>query len=217
MKSLSRALASLALVALVASSAHADTLGPSKRDTRGFISHLSKGIFEIGVDSLLVWTSRTTTINDVETSSSELTLSLGPTFRYFVIDNLAVSLNINALVTRTGAGDDALTTYGVLGLVDVDYYIPLGRGMFFKPGVGGGGFWKTRKEDVGASLQKSFNTVGGAFRVQVGFVYYTSPKFNLRANLDFLGQFGTTTSDGEPDQSLFQMDLGWNVGAAYVF
>lgn len=215
-----RAIASLALVTLMATSANADSLGPSRWSERGFITHLNKGLMGIGVDSLIVWTSRSITVDSTTTSASEMTLSIGPTFRYFVIDNLGVSLNVNALVTRQNPGDEAISEFGVLGLVDVDYYISLGRGMFFKPGVGGGGFWKTRSEAIDPatpSVKQSFTTTGGAFRVQLGFVYFTSPKFNLRASIDFLGQFGTTTSDNVPDQSVFQMDLGWNVGAAFVF
>lgn len=220
MKQLARALAPLVLSAVLATTAHADTLGPSQRDDRGYITRLGKGLMELGLDSLVVWTSRTTTVNDVATSSSEMTLSVGPTFRYFVVDNLGLSLNVNALVTRTNPGGEPLTTVGALGLLDVDYYLSLGKGMFFKPGVGVGGFWKTRSEAVDPStpsVKQSFTTTGGAFRVQLGFVYYTSPKFNLRASLDFIGQIGTTRSDNVPDVNLMQLDLGWNVGAAYVF
>ncbi|TNF31070.1 MAG: hypothetical protein EP329_12900 [Deltaproteobacteria bacterium] len=221
MKHLSlRAIPSLALVALLATAAQADTLGPTQQSERGYITNLSKGLMEVGLDSLIVWTSRSLTVNDIETSSSEMTLSVGPTFRYFVIDNLGVALNVNALVTRRNPGTEAVTEMGVLALLDVDYYLKLGKGMFFKPGVGAGGLFKTRSEPIdpaNPSIKQSFNTTGGAFRVQLGFVYYTSPKFNLKACLDFLGQFGTTKSDNVPDQSLFQMDLGWNVGAAYVF
>ena len=220
MKHLTRAIAPLVLLTLLGTTAYADTLAPSAKNERGYITRLGKGLMELGLDSLVVWTSRSITVNDVEASSSELTLSVGPTFRYFVIDNLGVSLNVNALVTRRNPGDEAVMEYGVLALLDVDYYVSLGKGMFFKPGVGGGGLFKTRSEVVDPlqpSVKQSFTTIGGAFRVQLGFVYYTSPKFNLRASLDFLGQFGTTKSDNVPDQSLFQMDLGWNVGAAMVF
>lgn len=215
------------LVTLTAGPALADTLGPTQKDGRGFITRLGKGLFEFGVDSLFVYTSRKISVNDTDASTSAATMVLGPNFRYFLIDNLALSLNINGLVAHqststTTAGvtvDSSTTEVGVLGLLGADYYVSLSKNMFFKPGLAGGGFWKSYDEPspTDPEATRKITTVGGALRVQLGLVYYTSEKFNLKAGVDFLALFGTRTQDGAPDESLFQMDLGWNVGFGYVF
>lgn len=220
-------LAALTMLAAAPTPGRADTLGPRDRDDRGEITRLGKGLMEIGLDSLFVWTSRSVEVGGTTTKASTSTVSVGPTFRYFLIDNLGLSLNVNALVSHDAASTETAgvtdevsnTELGVLGLVDLDYYVALGHGFFLKPGLGGGGFWKSRDEPLASdpSLKRTITTTGGAFRVQLGFVYYASPKFTMRASVDFLGLFGTRTSDGSPDESLLQMDLGWNVGAGYVF
>ncbi len=105
------------------------------------------------------------------------------------------------------------TELGVLGTLHADYLLRVGRGVFVKPGLGLGGFWTSADVPIeGSALERSATTVGGVVRAQLGLVYYTSAKFNLRAS------FGKRTSDDEViDVSVFELDLGWNVGFSYVF
>ena len=229
MRSLILSLALTPALALAAPAAQADTLGPSSREERGFITRLGKGLFELGVGSLLVYTSRTTGIDESEASTSAATVAVGPSLRYFLIDNFALMLDVSALIahqsastTVAGATSESSTTeVGVLGLVGADYYLSLSKNMFFKPGLAVGGFWKSYSEPSPADpdATRKVTSAGGAGRVQLGLVYYTSPKFNLKAGLDVLALFGTRSGDGasDPDEDLFQLDLGWNVGFGYVF
>lgn len=65
---------------------------------------------------------------------------------------------------------------------------------------------------------------GGVARGQIGLVKYTSSNFNLKASIDVIAAFGSvnetedgTSNSAEIKRSLLEIDVGWNVGFAYVF
>lgn len=221
-----RTLLAATLACALAPPALADSLKPWV-DEYGVVSRVERGIAELGLDNVLIFTSRSESDNGTDGSSTNVTFIGGPTFRYFIIDNLSLGLNANFLMrsasveTTVGAQTTSVsaTELGVLGTLHADYLLRVGRGMFVKPGLGLGGFWTSADVPIeGSALERSATTVGGVVRAQLGLVYYTSAKFNLRASIDTLLLFGKRTSDDEViDVSVFELDLGWNVGFSYVF
>lgn len=222
----------LAIAGLLACGvATADTLRPSSG--HGHITRINKGVVELGLDNILLirFGSDTTPAIGAAKETKRTTFSAnfigGPTFRYFLIDNLSLSLNVNftAGVTSTTTDVGGTSTeseakeLGVLGGIMVDYYVRLGRGMFFKPGIGGGGYFASISTPTGqANLTRKDSRFGGLGRVQLGFVYYTSVHFNLKAAVDILFAFGKRSVEGQDEKnSEVLVDAAWNVGFAYVF
>lgn len=205
----------------------ADTLTPQKQEI-GVISEISAGIAEIGIENLLILTINNNSADGLDVSSTSVSFIGGPTFRYFVMNNLSVGLNVNLLLqsssvettTATQTTNAESSEVGVLGTVMADYYVNLGRGMFLKPGIGGGGFYTSTDLPVaeGSDVVQKASASGGVVRAQLGFVYYTSRHFNLRAGIDALMLFGSRTTDNsDVSVDVFELDLGWNVGFSYVF
>lgn len=222
------------LTLLMAFPASADRLTRGGKDY-GHITRLGKGIMEFGLDNVLVVKSISSTTPEVEgtdtgdTVSSTLTAVFvgGPTFRYFLIDNLSLSLNANVEIrhdsvsTKIGKAAETeakSTSLGVLGTLMVDYYISVGRGMFIKPGIGGGGFYLSeRTPTADPNIERKQTRLGGVGRFQFGFVYYVNNNWNLKANVDVLARFGSITPEEGESISLLEIDTGWNVGFAYIF
>ncbi len=214
--------APIVVVALVVAStvSHADTLTPKGIDTRGVITHISKGVFELGIDSTLIFQSRSDEdAGGITTTSTQLTVVAALTPRYFIIDNLSASLSLGFLATSGSVDTVSTSETGGVFLAAADYYLRLGGGLFIKPGLGVGGFITNTSVDIGAGLSQDESGSGFAGRAQLGLVYYASSRFNVKAGLDFLMLFGSsTTEDGtDTSRSFQQFSLGWNVGFGYTF
>lgn len=222
-----------------AAAAGADTLQPGSGQY-GEITRLGRGIAELGLENLLIIRSNSETTKakgssaETEASTFATVFVGGPTFRYFLIDNLSLSINANLYVQHSSTetksdgksvSDTSVTEMGILGTVMAEYAVSMGRGMFLRPALGGGGFYTSQETPVevnGKELKQKTSRAGGAARAQVGLVYYTSAHFNLRAAVDVLMQFGTRKLDAEgeapeSEKSQTLVDVGWNVGFMYVF
>jgi hypothetical protein len=234
-------LAFVAIGAMAAPESQADTVGSSYR---GFTS-VAKGVKEIGVDNLFLLRHESVPLTDApDTTVSTMDIAYvgGLTPRYFVTDNVALALNLDffyrkssvSTETKDPAGGDPVedtqteTDTGFLGFVMANYYLKLGNSMFFKPGIGGGGFVGTRSRPTAGQPGQETKTSlsGGAGRLDLGFAFYTSQSFNLKAGVDVIARFGkekpeedaTLPSGEEPEsQSFTTIDAGFNVGFAYSF
>jgi hypothetical protein len=139
-------------------------------------------------------------------------------------------MNSAEVTTGTTTTESSFTDLGFLATVMADYYISVGRGMFIKPGIGGGYFRVSGDKDVaginvagtnvaGTNLVEKITRFGGVGRVQLSLVFYTSNQFNLKAGVDVLARFGSKESDQDPSTgstSILEIDAAWNVGFAYV-
>ncbi len=229
----------LGLVLTLTLPAAADTLRPGT-GKYGHITRINKGVAELGLDNILIVRSnsekRTPEAGGDATTTSTLSAIFvgGPTVRYFIIDNLSLSANINldmvhtSSKTETGAvsTEDKFTEFGFLATVMADYYLSLGRGMFIKPGLGGGYFLLSGSKPIEVAGQNnvkvSTKRSGGVGRFQLSLVFYTSQNFNLKAGVDVLARFGSKTEETDGTESkdtisLLEIDSGWNVGFSYVF
>jgi len=223
-------LVGLGLVLAMTLPAAADTLRPGT-GKYGHITRINKGVAELGLDNILIVRSNSEKTTpegggDATTDSSLSAIFVGgPTFRYFIIDNLSLAANINLDMVHTStksetAGTTAetkFTEFGFLATVMADYYLSLGRGMFIKPGLGGGyfllsGIQQIEVAGLGELTLKSTRS-GGVGRFQLSLVFYTSQNFNLKAGVDVLARFGAkkTETDGtesKDDISLLEIDAG---------
>jgi hypothetical protein len=225
---LSCAAAALGLAAAPAA-ASAEAVGSNYQ---GF-SRVQRGVFELGFENLLllrqnsVDLSETTTRNDLD-----VVYTVGLTPRYFVIDNLALGINVNYFLRKleveteteangqksseTQTTDDA----GFIGFVMANYYMRLGNSFFFKPGVGAGGFTGTRErpgDPANPSVKLETSLTGVAGKLDLGFAFYASRSFNLKAGVDVVFRSGQEKPEEGDARDFTSLDAGFNVGAAYVF
>jgi len=201
------------------------------------ITKVRKGVFDLGMDSLLILrsTSTPTEVDGEEVgSTSQLGLSFagGPALRYFVIDNLSVGADLHFLYIKNSSSvedqsgntsDFGSSDSAFLGFLTGHYFVRLGSGLFFKPGLGVGGFYGSRSIpdplDSARSLNGSLS--GGAGKADLGFAFYANSHFNLRAGLNLVYYLGSVSSDSAQGTSIegsfSTMEAGFSVGLGYSF
>jgi hypothetical protein len=198
------------LIMILPAPALADTL-ESGADNSGTITRIGKGVKELGFDSMLVVGYDKTG----EASSLKATLLAGPTFRYFIRDNLSLAVNGSFLFKSASAGDlGGQTDIGGLGTISAGYYASLGRGMFLEPLIGVGGFFGNRTIGKDPAALRS-SIFGGTGRAGLGLVFYPSSHFNLHAGPEAVVSFGKSSAG--TGEGFLSMDAGFNVGMTYVF
>ena len=212
------------------------TYADSLRVDSGGIRSIPGGVKELGLETMFLFHYESTTKPDTpddSISNSDLRWIAGATFRYFVIKNLGISLNVNFfmnthsnIVTETDEEiEHKSSDIGGIGFLMVNYYINLGRNFFIAPGIGGGGFIGTRtRPEPGSTVEKHESSlVGGNARVDLTLVYYISNKVCLRAGVDFVAWFGSDTLKVEADEeapegdSFMTTDAGLSIGFMYIF
>ena len=182
---------------------------------------INKGVVDLGFfDCLLLMRY----LNDSSRGASSFYVSFlgGFSPRYFLANNLALGLSLN-LMAQKELTNEARTRVdssdlGFLGLVTVHYFVRLGHGFFFKPGIGGGGFLGERDRpgaDPGTVIESSL--YGGAVLIDLGFSFYVSKYVNLRAGPDVLLRFGVDAPVNDDSTSFVAMDAGLAVGFGYSF
>lgn len=203
------------------------------------VSEVGAGVKEVGIESMFVLSSKgkaeTTAGAKDDTSNMRVSLLGGVFFHYFVADNLYLTGNVGALYRSDstsvgGASIGKASSVGFLGTVGAGFLARLGGGMFLVPAVGVGGYSlntdTTSKVVVGTSssdVTVSSGEAGLAVRLELGFVFYSSAKFNLFARPQALVLLGTSKLKNQPagasDQSskTTTIDGGFDVGVSLVF
>lgn len=203
------------------------------------VSEVGAGVKEIGLESMFVLSSKGKAETQAgakdDTSATRVSLLGGLFFHYFVADNLYLTGNVGALYRSDSASVAGTTvskasSVGFLGTVGAGYLLRLGGGMFLAPAFGVGGYSlntdTTSKLTVGGSttdVTVSSGEGGLAARVELGFVFYSSAKFNLFARPQALILLGTSKLKnqpaGTPDNSSKSttIDGGFDVGVSFVF
>lgn len=215
----------LALLALVwTGTAQARTVSGTYR------GKIKKGVFQLGFDNFLLFRSDTTSPPDSDDSTavSNLIWTGGITPRYFVINNLAVSAQLNFFiesqktVTTIGSTETETETSdsGFLGIVMAHYYVHTTGGMFFKPGIGGGYLSATRSipdpTDAAKKIESSISGIVG--KLDLGLEYFATRQFSLRAGPEVLLRLGSETfEDDSEGPTSTRIDATFAVGFGYVF
>ena len=201
--------------------------GSTVRSGTSGYEKIGKGVFDLAVDNLVLVHYHSQPGAD-ESSSSSLYASYiaGATVRRFISDNFSLGLSVNwgyqrsaETVEAAGATQESVVTdSGLLGFLIANYYVRLGNGLFLKPGIGVGGLWGTRSVPGTANTVVTSDLIGGAARLDLGFVYYATPHFNLKAGMDVIMRAGNETTEGAPEGPTFvSHDVGIRAGLGYSF
>lgn len=174
----------------------------------GSVNKLKKGLMDIGVDSLWILAYS----QDETTETSRLSLQTGITIRRFIRDNLAVGGRASGFYHSFGEADEER---GAMGMLVANYYMRLGSGMFFAPGVSVGGLIGTRESMLPAVGDS--NLLGATMGLSLPFAFYAWETFNLRAGFDLLVTVGTATPEQGESSSYTTVDGGFSVGGGYFF
>lgn len=197
--------------------------------TRGF-ERIQKGVVEIGVENMILVhynSSPHVAVPDSTKKTLYASYTGGFVFRYFLMDNLALGASLSVLFSKSGESlvrPDRTDTQesrdiGVIGFLIANYYIRLGNSLFFKPGVGVGGLYAGRLTPDPDQPGQGFNSTisGGAGKLDLGFVYYASRNFNLKAGIDIIFKGGAESAPGYDSVSFFTTDAAVGVGLGYAF
>lgn len=211
-------IAAAAACALATTSARADTLNPGGRDV-GKISEISKGVKELGIESLFLLNY--SKVGNGGASALRATVLGSLAFRYFIANNLALTLNVGGLY-RTFDAEGKGTDVAGTAILGAAYYVSLGGGMFIAPSVGLGGLYGGRKTEAGPVTVRE-TVVGGLGRAGLGLVFYPSSRVNLFARPEVTAVYGSSKPSELPAgvtasaSSFFSVDGGFSVGASYIF
>ncbi|APR81577.1 Hypothetical protein A7982_06926 [Minicystis rosea] len=199
------------LAVLVPAPAWADTLNSGVSGV-GTVTRLGKGLKEIGLDSMLVVGYDKTG----DASALRISALSGPTFRFFVVDNLSLSLNASVLIKKTSAdGAPQQFDFGGLGSLSAGYHASIGGGLFIVPTLGAGGFYgrRTTGTDPGAVRTGIY---GGTGTLALMFAFYPSAHLSMRAGPQAVVSFGRSSGDAG-GQGFLSTDAGFSIGLSYVF
>ncbi len=193
------------------------------------LTRIRRGTFELGTDQMLMLAYIETSTDADHGSELRTTWSGGLTPRYFVLDNFALAARLNAFysgsrthteytISPLPPASSTSTTWaaGFLGLVLVNYYAHVGPGLFFKPGLGLGGFGGRFEEPVNNTEVRA-DLGGGAVLFDLGLAWYPSRHFTLRGGFELLVRFGRLdfTTAGVADRDLTAVDFGLGFGGAW--
>ncbi|MBI5499521.1 MAG: hypothetical protein HY907_04725 [Deltaproteobacteria bacterium] len=211
----------MAVLALPKGAAAMQTITPG---TDG-ISAIAGGVLEFGIDNMLLVRYDSTGDDQNGVAILQATYVGGITPRFVLADNFSLAANLQIFygklgTTTTAAGVESevsSSNVGFLGILMANYYVRLGYGMFFAPGVGAGGFYGVTSTPAGTGRSIDGNLYGGAVKLDLGFVFYAGPHFNIKGGPDVLCRFGKAQPDEALDmnQDLFTIEAAFHLGLAY--
>jgi len=221
----------LVLSAIIAESAYAG--GVIYSGTKGY-ERISRGVFDLGVDTMLLVSYHKTSIPPVTAGGPEPDVStlaaswlLGITPRYYLIDNLSLGLSLNYFygknsTTTTIEGietTDKSSDMGFLGFVAFGYNLRIGHSLFWRPGIGVGGFYGWRKyPTTEPGLKRESKLYGGAVLIQpLCIQFFAGPHFNLKASPDLIIKFGKEQPADADAKTFTSVEVGISAGIGYNF
>lgn len=195
---------------LLASSARADTLG-SRKNQRGVITRLDKGVFQLGIEGTL----NLNRVSEGDATSWRTGAAGTLVIRFFPKANLGVSVRGSGVYRKSPGYRDL----GFLGMLWGNYYLRLGEGVFLAPGVGAGLMVGQRDLETEASpTVVRANLTTGAAGIELPLAVFLSRRFALTAGPEFLLAFGNTKVEGSDDStSHFSIDGTIKAGVVYSF
>lgn len=188
---------------LFCQAAHADTLG-TRKNQRGAITQIDKGVWQMAIDS----TMQLNYLSEGEQSESRSSLAANIILRYFIKPKVGVSGRLGAFLRKNGEiGDQSFTATGW-----ANYYMRLGEGMFFAPGLGGG-LVVGQRDLPGAAegMVVRNNLVGVVLSTELLAAMYLSPRFSLTAGPDF------SLLMANADGATTEFSGAFKIGAAYSY
>lgn len=195
---------------LLASTAHADTIGANPNDP-GKVTHIDRGVKELNLGGIFVYS-----VDKVEDTTTSRFSSLGgPGFQYFFNPN--VSVGAQGLISYDKVGDASAITFG--GVVSGAFHVRLGLGLFFRPSLGLGALFGTREiEDPTSGTIAELNQTAFLTRISFPIAYFASKRFFMQAGPEVNISVGSYKADGATEGISFTTVAGGlSVGVGYVF
>jgi hypothetical protein len=201
----------LIFVALLASVAHADTLGPQPTDA-GKVTAIRRGVWEIDLDSLGVLT--VDRAGDAG-SATQLAMTSSAGVHYFVADNISVGVQALASYAQvTGTGSDLMLG----GAVDAGLHLRLGLGAFLRPRLALGVLTGRRELPGSGSTRTTVDQLGGIARLGMPVAYFVGRRVVLQAGPELVMTLGSFEEGmSEKRTSFVRVAGGFALGIGYAF
>lgn len=172
-----------------------------------------KGSWVIGGSTNLGFNSVTTKYsveNESETSPATNTFSFTPTVGYFVMDNLAVGIDLGLLNVSTKDDDYKETSNTFSVMPTGTYYFKATPSL--RPYVGAGvGYATTKYTEKFANISESEDYDGLAWKAKGGFVYLLNQNIGIDLGLGY-SQFTNKETVSDIDYKTTAGTFGVNVG-----
>ncbi len=211
----------LALVALMPSLVHAQTSvrgGSFRRQVVEDDTLNRQGRWELALNFAGAMSFGSTTPDGGEsTSQSNLYVTGSLVAGYMVLDNLELRLSAGAQYIAQSFGEDAsISNPGFVGALQALYQKDLVLGLAIYAGLGAGGFYGSRTEEIAGGLERRFINTGGLGQALLGLLVMPGPRLILRGGIraDFL--FGSDSPEDDmggaiPNSSFFTAQILFDV------
>ncbi len=183
----------------------------------GFDVLVRKGVKEFGASGLSLLNFDT--LGDEE--SFRVSVRGGVSFAYCLVQSLSLRIELAGRYFKQTSEGFKSDESSFQADAMVNDYLHIDRGSFWRPGIGRGFRIGNRFSSAGSAAPfatERAGVVGGHVRLDLGFAFFSTPRFNFKAGPEFFFAFGNhSPDDGSPDEGFFRIDAGFSIGAYYVF
>lgn len=148
-----------------------------------------------------------------EDSPSTNTFSVTPQVGYFVINNLAVTLDLGLTTSTTKDGDYKLNSTSFAVMPGATYFFNTGSKLYPFVGANVGYATKTEKETY-ASVSEKTTIDGLAWKGKAGVMYMVTPSIGLSLGVAY-GQFTNKETVAGYEVKTIDKNLDVNVGFSF--
>ncbi|MEM9075364.1 MAG: hypothetical protein AAGE52_43105 [Myxococcota bacterium] len=153
-------------------------------------------------------------------SQSNLYLTASLVGGIMVHDNIELRLTAGTQYIAQSTGEDqSIRSPAFVGAIQALYQRDLVLGLGIYVGLGAGGFYGTRNEEVAAGLARSFTSVGGLAQALLGLMMMPGPRLVLRGGVraDFLIGSESPDDGAGADSSFFTTQVLFDVSLGLRF
>ncbi len=188
-----------------------------------------QGAFSLGADTLFNYTTTTNGLPDGgEVDNTTLFFRLTPTFGYFAVDQIEVSLSLGALSRQLDRGGNQVSSENdLLIMASGRYFIPLVNRFALYADLGLGGYFGSSDRNLSAPLSEGAtptkineqtDTSGVAFSGSIGASYILADQVQLRAGLGTMGLIGSEEIISlKKSLDVTTFNTGLSIGLFYLF
>ena len=201
-------LAVIAVAAVTNGVAQADSVG-SRENERGSINLVKRGLKQLTIDIPFILSY----LNENDNSSTRISGALTGGVRYFVKDNVGVSVRLSGIYRKAEDARDL----GAMGAAWINYYARVGNSAFLAPGIGAGFMYTNRDIPMPGGVSDRSNVYSFALPMELPFVFYASRNWSLRAGPDLLVLVGRNVHETRDSSTTIAVDGGFKVGVDWNF
>ena len=204
--------ASVLLVCLIGSPAHADTLGADPNDS-GKVTLILKGRNELDASGIVLLSQSKVGDGDSQLRFTALASPLG--YQRFIKNNLSVGGSVLASYDRLSSSTHSLL-YG--GMAFGSVHLRFGYGVFWRPTLGFGVLYGSLNQELTPGVVAKSSQFTFVTRIAFPLAYFMSPRWLLQAGPEINLSVGSASPDGGGDsQSITSITGGFGLGVGYSF